>query len=74
MKQIEYVYLGLVAIGIFFLATEFDELSNQTRILSMVGIAIMAFMYSFRRNSRINMEKRFSEMEEENENSEEKGT
>lgn len=59
MKQIEYVYLGLVAVGIVFLATEFNDLDNKTRILAMVGIAIMAFMYSFRRSSRINMEKRW---------------
>lgn len=71
MKQIEYIYLALVAVGIVFLATEFNDLSNQTRILAMIGIAIMAFMYSFRRNSRISMEKRWKESEEREEVEEE---
>jgi len=69
MKQIEYIYLALVIGGITFLAMEFGEMSNRTRILAMLGVAIMAFMYSFRRNSRIKMEKRWEEEEEAPENS-----
>ena len=63
MKQIEYAYLAVMCIGLIFISMEFKEMSNQARILSMVGVGIMAFMYSFRRNSRIKMEKRWAEEE-----------
>jgi K+ transporter len=65
MKQIEYIYLGLCIIGIVFLATEFKDMNNLTRILAILGVGIMAFMYAFRRNSRILLEKNWDEEESE---------
>ncbi|MEO0898173.1 MAG: hypothetical protein AAFY71_17310 [Bacteroidota bacterium] len=65
VKSIEYIYLLLVFVGIAFLAIEFGEMNNITRVLATFGVGIMAFMYSFRRNSRIALEKKLEEMEEE---------
>ncbi len=61
MKYIEYVYLGLSLLGMTYLITTFRDLNTQTAVFVIIGMTITSFMYSFRRNQRILMERTWEE-------------
>ena len=56
MRYIEYIYLAIAIILVFFMATEYKHLSTTNLVGIFAGIAIASFMYSFRRNQRIKFE------------------
>lgn len=61
MKYIEFAYLGAALIGLTYVITSFDQLPTRNLILALVGIAIMSFLFAFRRAQRISMEKNWEE-------------
>ena len=61
MKYFEYLYLILLGMAVIFLVKEWEGLVSQGRIMLIVVTAIFAFMFSFRRNQRINAEKQYLE-------------
>lgn len=65
MKYIEYIWLAgaLMLVGLLISLLPDIPLFNMVAILA--AISIFAFMYSFRRNQRIAIEKKLREEEEE---------
>ena len=55
------LYLILLGMAVIFLVKEWEGLVSQGRIMLIVVTAIFAFMFSFRRNQRINAEKQYLE-------------
>lgn len=52
MKILEYLWL---VIALFFCATlvmQFSSMSNEDRLIYIVGIVLAAFMFGFRRTQR----------------------
>lgn len=58
MKFLEYIYLAF-AVGLgAILVSKYGEFSTTERIIFVVGIAMAAFMYSFRKTQRKRSENR----------------
>lgn len=69
MKYIEYVWLLGAAVLVAFLATNFGKMEWYQYLVAFVGIVISTFMYTFRRNMRLQVDKKLEEEENEtNEN------
>ncbi|MEZ4688505.1 MAG: hypothetical protein R3B47_21310 [Bacteroidia bacterium] len=69
MRYIEYVWLVGAAVLVVFLATNFGNMAWYQYLVAFVGIVISTFMYTFRRNMRIQVDKKLEEEENEyNEN------
>ena len=71
MKYIEFVWLGSALMLIYFLATKFGSLEWYQYIIAFIGIMISTFMFTFRRNMRLQVDRRLAEEAEEEEDSDE---
>lgn len=69
MKYIEYVWLVGAIVLVAFLATNFGKMAWYQYLVAFVGIVISTFMYTFRRNMRLQVDRKLEEEENEiNEN------
>ncbi|MFK7970528.1 MAG: hypothetical protein AB8F95_09180 [Bacteroidia bacterium] len=71
MKYVEYMWLGWALVLVVFLASRFGSLEWFQYIIAFLGIVVSTFMFTFRRNLRLQVDRRLAEEEEEDYDDEE---
>ncbi|MDX1908942.1 MAG: hypothetical protein SF053_18035 [Bacteroidia bacterium] len=61
----EYLYLGAAVLALIYLAMEFPKLDARQIGIFLVMIALLSFLYGFRRTQRIKLEQEVAAYEAE---------